>query len=351
MLQATLRASFFSLITGLALPSTGATGTLRADGILVVKGAELTGTVITVVPHNARAYQLPAGTERFVLRLPVDDHYLVSFTREGCPTKEIYFDATVPAEFVQNNFNFPFIVTLEHQPPERMFKYEGPVGFVRYVHGIEDFGYETQYLVKMQESLKGRMDAVQATGVDPKPASASFTAIVVDRPMHGGAPIVRAATPVLETTAPNVSDVPVLVHRVVRPDDEEPVVRYMEPEASVLKEEPVQEVEVRIALPAPAEVVVDEPQPMRVEEAPLLNVTPLVVDVQPASPAATMPVWSREEEITIERSMVVKVVRFTRADGAMEEYRRVAHAFGQVFYFHDARSITERDFLGSIATR
>lgn len=351
MLNATLRATALSLLTALALPSMAATGTLHADGILVVKGAELNGTTITVVPHSAPAYQLPAGTKRFTLSLPVDDYYLVSFTREGCPTKEIYFDATVPAEHVQNDFDFPFMVTLEHLPAERMFSYEGPVGFVRYLHGIEDFGYETQYIVKMQEHLKERMDAVQSTGVDPKPASVAYTAMVVDRPMDGGEPIVRAATPELGTVAPNVHDVPALVHRVVRPEDDEPVVHYMEPEASVLKEEPVAEVVEELPLPAPAELVVEEPQPLEVEEVPVMNEVPTEVEEPVNVPVAITPVWTREEETIIEKRMVVKIVRFTRNDGVKEEFRRVAHAYGQVFFFQDARSITERDYLGSIATR
>ena len=49
--------------------------------------------------------------------------------------------------------------------------------------------------------------------------------------------------------------------------------------------------------------------------------------------------------------MVIHIVRFTRDDGAKEEFRRVAHAYGAVFFFQDHTSITERDYLARTVMR
>ena len=46
---------------------------------------------------------------------------------------------------------------------------------------------------------------------------------------------------------------------------------------------------------------------------------------------------------------MTRIVRFTEPNGAVQEYRRVTHAFGGVYYFQDSRSITERDFAEAIA--
>ncbi|MBK7085742.1 MAG: hypothetical protein IPH53_14180 [Flavobacteriales bacterium] len=46
---------------------------------------------------------------------------------------------------------------------------------------------------------------------------------------------------------------------------------------------------------------------------------------------------------------MTRIVRFTEPNGAVQEYRRVTHAFGAVYYFQDDRSITERDFAEAIA--
>ena len=160
-------------------------GTVRADGLFIVQGAALDRAVVRVMPSNAKAYSLPMGTERFVLELPVNDTYLISFERPGCPTKEVYFDTSVPVERHMEDFEFRFKVTLEHMENERMFTYDGPVGFVRYMHGLKDFGYETKYVMKVNEGLKERMEEYKESGVDPKVIMVPKVALVVDRKRDG----------------------------------------------------------------------------------------------------------------------------------------------------------------------
>lgn len=341
-------------------------GVLNADGILIVKGADVSSARITIVPENAPAYTLVAGTKRFVLRLPIDDTYLVSFVREGCPTKEMYFDTRVPVEFNAKQFDFPFQVTLEHVDADRLFSYEGPVGFVRYQHPITDFGYETHYVVKVEEEMHERMRQMGSTGTDLKVIQAPAVAMVVDVSRDGSERTVKAATTMEEeedgVLASTVSEVPRLVHTLAGPKapevevvavHEEPMetktalvaepvasVPAAEPPVVILKEEPVATAvitsEVPVQRPMAIAVPVAKEEPRTDNASPALPTTDVVNGIE----------RHREEEVVVEKRMVIRVVRFIGQNGAVvDEVRKVTHAFGGVYYFHNAQSITERAFL------
>lgn len=348
-------------------------GVLNADGILVVKGADVASARITIVPANAPAYALPGGTKRFTLRLPMDDTYLVSFVREGCPTKEVYFDTRVPVEFAAKNFDFPFQVTLEHMDADRLFSYEGPVGFVRYQHPLTDFGYETHYVVKVEEEMHERMRQMESTGTDPKVIHAPAVAMVVDVSRDGSERTVKTATTMAEeedgVLASTVSEVPRLVHTLAAgpkaPEvevvavKEEPTETNMplvaepaasvpaaEPPLEVIKEEPV------AASVITAEVPVQRPRAIAV---PVANEEPRIDNASQAPPTTVVVNGierHREEEVLVEERRVIRVIRFVAQDGAVvDELRKVTHAFGGVYYFHNARSITERAFQDLSAER
>lgn len=374
MRTSTLSFALNSALLVTALSAGAERGVLKADGLLVVKGAELSTARVTIVPFGAPAYTLPVGTKRFVLHLPVNDYYLASFAREGCPTKEVYFDANVPTEYSGTDFDFPFMVTLEHMREDRLFEYEGPVGFVRYQHEIRDFGYETQYLVKLKEELRERMDAVQATGRDPKEMLQPSAMLVVDVPREGGERVVRAASTADAVQAPNTREVPRLVHPVVR-DGAAP-----ETPSVTAATIPVFEETMAVADPAPPSMDETIPAPMLAPDpeaiphgtlieaeavlaapvqpaAEMVNVeAPLepvleAVSVVPVAASKAQDSWVRQEETLTEQRRVTRIVRFIRADGMTQEYRRVEHAYGAVFFFHDFTSITERAFMECTAAR
>ena len=307
--------------------SMGARGVLRADGLLVVKGAGSSGSKITIVPFGSPAYSLPEGTKRFELALELNGHYLTSFSLEGCPTKEVYFDTSVPGKVGHVEFDFPFMVTLEHLPEEHMFEYEGPVGFVHYAPHMQDFGYDTQYLVRVKDELRQRMDAFQATGIDPGPMS-----VVAPDPRPNALPGLGRAVPLTHLTSREIlalhaGEVPRLMNRITR--------------------------NTTGPLPLPAGSSIAE----RASAAEGLFGTGRVQagtwsgDNTVDDAFRALRSWRREEETIISGRMIVHIVRFTRSDGVQEEFSRVAHEYGAVFYSHGSRSITERAYLELTAVR
>lgn len=360
MFPSTLRSIVLPLSLLVSVSAIGARGVLKADGIIRVKGAELSSATITVVPSNAASYVLSVAAKRIVLDLPLDDVYLVSVARVGCPTKEVYFDTRVPAEMHSSEFTFPFQITLEHLTAARMFAYASPVGFVRYVHGLKDFGYETKYVIRVEEELKQRMQAFQETGVDPKRMATIAQARTADRARGEYSAALGAFESMDEgTLAPNVHEVPRQVHVVSGPRqaDESPLMRevalaVLAPMITLLRSAPLPERTTVAADVTP----IEHATPPVVRSAP----APSSVRMEAAAPAveveetkAPVPVamggFSRTEETIEEPRRVTRIIRLTEPSGDMEEYRMVSHAFGAVYYFQDSRSITERDFVQAIA--
>ncbi len=354
-----LRSTVLPLSLLLSFGAFAARGVLKADGIIRVKGADLHSATVTVVPGNAASYGLPVGSKHITLDLPLDDVYLISVQREGCPTKEVYFDTRVPVEMHGTVFQFPFQVTLESLTPERMFVYEGPVGFVRYVHALKDFGYETRYIIRVEEELKERMRSIRETGVDPKVPAPIASAIVVDRPPGEHNAALGVAVAMQEgTIAPMVGRLPRMVHvvssrRGTEGNTETRGSDIVSPIAPVITVVPT----ATLPAPRPRSVEVTAFAPVRTvlkRDAVHLGHAPVApVPDQGGTPKAGAPLargeFSRTEELISEPSRVTRIVRFTEPNGAVQEYRRVTHAFGAVYYFQDDRSITERDFAEAIA--
>jgi len=336
------RSLAFIALASLALSGFAARGVLQADGILRVKGVDPSTTSITVVPGGAASYTLPGGTSRFVLLLPLDDVYLISVSGEGCPTKEIYFDARVPSEMHAQDFTFPFMVTLEHLTPERMFVYAGPVGFVSYLHPLKDFGYQTQYAVHVDERLKLRMEAMRATGSDPQLFQPAMTARVVDLPRgEYNSSSLESADAEYGSTAPLTSS---FAHRV------HVVEAIAAPAADTALAAPA-------LLPTIKPIEALAPSLETTQAAPMWDaptdgerVLPYARSkdnaLAPIVSALIVVSWlpERTEELITEARMITRIVRFTTPSDGIIEFRKVTHAFGAVYYFLGVRSITERAF-------
>ncbi len=314
-----------AMLTFPFMSSATTTGRLHADGILTVNGASMEDAQVTIVPSVGDPYTLEKGISRFMLELDLDKRYLVIFEHPECLTKQLYFDTEVPDDYLYDQYTFPFQVILEKNRSEDVIAYAGPVGFIMYMDAVNDFDYETDYSLMIDEKLKEQMTRYQAPKqIDPP---------VVSGPViHGPAPasvavvatsveIEPATEPVASRTEAPARIEPVEVKNVAIAGAKRPALRSVE-----VKEVPVP-VESEIA-----EIKVDKVETPRTEE-PVIERT-----YSQPEPSGS----GREEELIVDHRTVTTVVRITDEYGDTTEYRRVAHKFGAVFYFMDDRSITDR---------
>ncbi len=300
---------------------------LQVDGMLRIKGGSLEGAQAIIVSDDAEGMMIEGGLAHFVRALQLQTRYLFSFEREGCVTKQILFDTNVPMGYLSDApFNFPFEVTLERPPTGTTFEYAGPVGFVRFMPELADFGYDTDYSIKRDPMLFERMREFRDK--DASLVAAPVRGIIIGSPLAEVSPSHDPSDDDSATT-PTPSAVPPLVH----PTDEEAMMP----------------VPVREEIPMR---IVDKP--VRVAVMAVAKSASAVVRIKAMPPAPTQRALStvsgdsREEQLIVEPRSVTTIVRITHA-GSIVELRRVAHLYGAVFYFQGGQSCTERQYAVGVA--
>ncbi|HEY0976978.1 MAG TPA: hypothetical protein VGE21_05865 [Flavobacteriales bacterium] len=281
-------------------------GVLKADCKLVIKGTHTGRSTVTVIPRDVAPYQLMPTNGRFTIDLPLEETYLIQFEHEGCVSKQLYFDTRVPLERHTAHFEFPLQVTLEKH--KENFSYSGPVGFIHYQAHIEDFGYDTDYSVRMDPTLQQRFDVLRTNGSE----GINTTAVAAAAPASPRSEPGPATVPEWGVEAPTLAHVPRKVH-VLGTSGSIPITEDPRPPA-----------------PSPNVPEAPAPPPVAVPE----EVT------REAAPAAEVD-GTREEELIVERNRVTTIVRLHPPNGPNTEFRRVVHHYGAVFHFQDGASITE----------
>lgn len=301
---------------------------VHIDGIVRVKGGAWKGVKLTVVPEYSAPFEVALTSSRFDLELPLQSTYLLRAEHAGCPTKEVLFDCSVPPAFGRNAFEFPVLIELALEQPGTHFEYAGPVGLVTFEEAQEDFTYTTDYtrieLVEPLPQLHARMPASalgNTTSVDP--LAAAFASLLAHAAT--GAAAIPATGP-----APAPTPVPA-----------EPVdVAEEAPLPAPIAVAPVA-VAAAVSIPVPAPVVTKTVAPVaRTEPFPHRTTAKRPAPEPPATdsrPCGT-------HDIETHPRFVIRTDRITTADGC-SELRKVVHAYGAVFFFHDGRAVTEPYYL------
>lgn len=314
---------------------------LRVDGKVKIKGGELNGARAIIVVDDAGTVNLDQGLAHFTYALRLQTQYLFSFEKEGYVTKQVLFDTHVPVMYLaMAPFEFPFQVTLELPPTGSTAEYVGPVGFVRFIQEREDFGYDTDYTMKIKERMFERVREFRIAEMNLRQALAT-----VSSPSQLPAPVEELPVPArsmeVHGSEPLVLDVltPMVVSENARP--------AMIPVKAA----------VAALLPAPPPSPAPTPAPVNRPVAAALSVRssakPAPAPRQAEIPATTAiamertmtPIRSdmREEKLIVEPTRVTTVIHIVQ-DGEQIEYRRVAHRFGPVFFFRNGQSCTARQF-------
>ena len=286
---------------------------LLVDGIVQVKDMPMEGTRLVALAEDGSSRVVTTGLARFTMALDLSTTYLLSFEREGCVSKSILFDTHVPDGFKGTApFDFPFKVTLSKRPGNDPYQYAGPVGFVHFSETIGDFGYDTDYSVKLDAPVFERMAEFQSAekaALNAGP-SAALTAnagpasvvVPIDNDREGMQP--------LDELAPTLSRVPPGVHLTERTPRDLVHRKVTRPSLLTFPERSV-------AIPLPAPMVV-------------------VAEMAPVEAAATM----FTEETIVEKLRVTTITRIQHGCSTTE-LRRVAHSYGAVFYFKDGVSCSD----------
>jgi len=335
-------ACLFVLAIGLGATVSAARGTLHLDGILQIRGGSASSARIIVLPTGGMPYAMDNVSGRFKMNLPLDGTYLLSFEREGLVTKQVYFDTSVPLDKHESELSFPFKVTLFSVGKNDVYAYAGPVGFVHYDAGRQDFSYETDYTLKpgmpMFQRISTLMAQMDDRGEDGLPKAAVITYRASNAPA-GSALVVAAEVPVSSQVEHSLPDHAAGALIDIRDGTV----------GDVPEDDPVREV-----LP-----VAQNTTAIRVEDLAGMGIPVRVVGRAAEKPLETLdnrarsqrrtphepaidPLSLPTEELIVERNRVITVVRVPEASGHVSEYRRVADRHGMVVHFRDGVQIPEQ---------
>lgn len=316
------------------------TDVLNVDGIVKVKGLPMEGARMRMMERDGAMEVLDKGLGHFAKELPLQTAVLMVFEREGCVTKQLYFDTHVPSEALDHApFDFPFQVTLEAMPGGQQFEYAGPVGYIRYYPERNDFGYDTDYSRKADPMLTKRMELamtnVTTTTPSAEPASAPAVALPLVEPPKED----TGAFHVLVPTRPSQE---MLVHPTGTASSNSSVVGPSAPPPPAV---PVKQ-EATPGPPSAAVVKKEAPPPatsgtvvqVKATVSPMHDVAVVERPIEQAP--ATKYAEGRQEELIVEKNRVTKIVRIAH-EGRVDEYRRVSHLYGAVHYFKNGESCSD----------
>ncbi|MDQ3100254.1 MAG: hypothetical protein M3R08_02610 [Bacteroidota bacterium] len=306
----------FALATSISA-SASAQGSLHGDGMISVEGADVAEALITVVPATGATYTLDKGTTKFMLVLELNNSYLVIFEHPECLTKQLFFDTKVPTDYTMDHYGFPFEVVLQvdHHTDNRA--YVGPVGYIMYKDLVNDFDYETNYTLKIDDKLKERMATLSSRSlgatVSTSSSRAPSTPTAASSTSGSSAAGSKPPTPAVSATATRVGSTST-VKPVEAPPKVEPVVREVSPAAIApvaVALDQVQEEEVRGPIKAEvADIPLSEPPVEEEEEITILSEPPVEEEEEitiaiPEPEPSEAPVEPVVEEIPEEPAPVV----------------------------------------------
>lgn len=305
-----------------AVPYAYSAEVLHIDGIVRVEDGSWKGVILTVVPEFSEPFVVDLRSNRFDLVLPLHATYLLRAEHAGCPTKEVLFDCTLLPAFGRTSFEFPIQIDLAVELEGSMFMYAGPVGLVTFDEARADFTYTTDYTrikqVRSLPHLHARMPAsALGDGSRADPLVAAF-AFLMEQASSG---VAETLEPVVSTTtAPAQSDRLVEEGSLTASNDNVPMdgpaihdvlslgATVVMPTAPVARAEPVA-----------ARTIVKPPMPW--------------LPTMDERPCGT-------HDVVSQMHCVIKIDRVPTPDGC-SELRKVMHAYGAVFFFHDGRAVTE----------
>lgn len=312
--------------------STGWDAALYVDGKVRTDGVDFQGTSVLVERNGIITQFITKDIERLRLRFDLQYVYVLTFEHAGCLTKKLRFDTHVPADKVAlAPFNFPFKLTLVKTEKEMGREYAGPVGSIRFFVGRDDFYYDTDFSLKQ----------VQEAGVAIEPDSWSDGIPAQD----SGAAHNDSSTETHEPRANTATN------------------EQTEPHERVGSVEADMDVQRANAVEAPsfihassASETLSHTRTMTMAKASNGTVTPSykfrpairTVNPAPGPPSVVLP-DGRTEELVVEGSRVTTIVRITES-GHTREFRRVAHRYGQVYYFSNGASCSELTYHVGVDT-
>ena len=372
----------FFLLLLLAPFAMQAQGRFTVNGRMKIEGGDLSNTRAVVYKNGAKERTLTNNLNKFSLDLEIGHSYVIAFEKDGYVSKKISFNTNAPAEAAANGFTpFDFAVSLFKQYDDiNIVVFNQPVGMIRYDEKTGDFDYDTDYTKSIQSQLQqvlAQVEQKQAQEEQAEKEGATRAAEEAKAKAKAEAEAQKqaAAKAKADAEAKKQADAKAKAdaEAAKRAADEQAkanaeVARKIEPPAP--KPEPVKKTEVKAEKPAPAATPPEKklpppPAPARTVTASKAitgedqrrAITPVVREEasRVAKARTNIREESRPEEevaeahVEMDQQTLVEPTRVTtvvtvKAGETVDEYRKVIHKWGGLFYFKNGETCTQEAY-------
>lgn len=362
-----------------------AQGRFTVNGRLKIEGGDLSSSRMVVYKNGVKERTLSTGLNKFSLDLELNANYIVSFEKDGYVAKKVSFNTNAPAEAIASGFTpFDFAVSLFKQYDDiNIVVFNQPVGIIRYDDKTGDFDYDTDYTKSIQSQLqqvltqveqkqkeesvnekeKAAQEAAAAKAKAKEEAEAAKQAAAKAKADAEAQREAEALAKVEEKKAEErkkaeeqkkaeekkrQEQLATLPPPPVKEKDPEPVVaEQRKPEPKV--EPVVKKPEPQVVNAIGSKAVTNEDgrrsvDPVVQEEESRVAMAKVVVkEESPVLPAVEEPEVLRKEELVVEPSRVTTVVTITTG-ARYDEYRKVTHKWGGLYYFKNGAACSKEVF-------
>lgn len=357
-----------------------AQGRFTVNGRMKIEGGDLSNTRAVVYKNGAKERTLTKDLNKFSLDLEIGHSYVISFEKDGYVSKKISFNTNAPAEAAANGFTpFDFAVSLFKQYDDiNIVVFNQPVGMIRYDDKTGDFDYDTDYTKSIQSQLQqvlAQVEQKQAQEEKAEKEGAERAAEEAKAKAKADAEAQKQAAAKAKAEAEAKKQVDAKAKA-----DAEAAKRAADEQAKAAEEaarrtpppapKPEKQVEVKAEKPQPAPEPVEKrspppPAPARTVTASKATtgedqrrtITPVVQEEASRMAKARTNVQEErrpEEEVVeaqvemdqqtlVEPSRVTTVVTVKVGD-TVDEYRKVIHKWGGLFYFKNGETCTQEAY-------
>lgn len=354
-----------------------AQGKFTVNGRLKIEGGDLATTRAVVYKDGAKERTITSNLNKFSLDLDLNHNYVIAFEKDGYVSKKVSFNTKAPAEAIANGFTpFDFAVSLFKQYDDiNIVVFNQPVGMIRYDDKTGDFDYDTDYTKSIQSQLQqvlAQVDKKQKEEADNAKANEGKAAEEAKAKAKAEADAAKQAA------AKAKADAEAAKQAEAKAKADAEAARLAE-EARVKAEQKQQAEAKKVEPPKPPPAVVAEKPAPKVAPKPELrkpappppvernavaskavvadegrrSLTPTVRDeasrverakthtnaeTRPEEIAA-VPEVVMDQETLVEPSRVTTIVKVTEGANT-DEYRKVIHKFGGLYYFKNGTACT-----------
>ncbi len=356
-----------------------AQGRFTVNGRLKIEGGDLSSSRMVVYKNGVKERTLSTGLNKFSLDLELNANYIVSFEKDGYVAKKVSFNTNAPAEAIASGFTpFDFAVSLFKQYDDiNIVVFNQPVGIIRYDDKTGDFDYDTDYTKSIQSQLQQVLTQVEQKqkeeSVNEKERAAQEAAAAKAKAKEE-ADAAKQAAAKAKADAEAQREAEALAKVEEKKAEEQkkaeekkrqeqlatsppPAVKEKDPESVVAEQrKPEPKVEPVVKKPEPqvvnaigSKAVTNEDgrrsvDPIVQEEENRVAMAKVVVkEESPVRPAVVELEVFRKEELVVEPSRVTTVVTITTGE-RFDEYRKVTHKWGGLYYFKNGAACSKEVF-------